>query len=371
MNSNFSALSQVDQRGHLMHFIFILPLNMYKKYQIKWLLILSAVMILCTLFLGQVDLTKAKWWHFLDHCFKIFLPIAGCWLIDGYFMTNNFTRISGFSKHLFSIFLGIIVLFFLGYAVDQVSPKNHFHSTEIGYQTPGDLLIHLAGNTFLSVLCYFVISNRFTSAALKVARVEKGLLEQAHLRAQLISLQQQISPHFLFNSLSTLKTMVSDPAAKNYIVHLAGVYRYVLSFNDQYITKLDDELKFISSYLHILEERFGSMLKVNMDIQQQHRGLYLPSLSLQLLIENAIKHNVCSAERPLYISITTTDSPALMVENNFQPKRSREGRPGMGLRNIIERYKLLVDKSVDVANDNEKFTVTIPLLRHESNYNRR
>lgn len=344
---------------------------MYKKYQIKWLLILSAIMILCTLFLGQVDLTKAKWWHFLDHGFKIFLPVAGCWLIDGYFLTNNFTRLPGFSKHLLSILLGILVLFVLGYIVDQVFPKNYFFKNDIGYQTSREMMIHLGGNTFLSLVCYFIFSNRYSSAALKIARIEKGLLEQAHLRAQLISLQQQISPHFLFNSLSTLKTMVSDPAAKNYIVHLAGVYRYVLSFNDQYMTKLDDELKFIGSYLHILEERFGSMLKVNMDIQQQHRVLYLPSLSLQLLIENAIKHNVCSAERPLYISITTTDSPALMVENNFQPKRSRMGRPGMGLKNIIERYKLLVDKSVDVANDNEKFTVTIPLLKHESNYNRR
>ena len=354
-----------------MHFIFILPLNMYKKYQIKWLLIFSAIMILCTLLLGQVDLSKVKWWHFLDHGLKIFIPIAGCWLIDGYFLTNNFTRLSGYSKDLLSIVIGIFALFILGYAVEQVAPKNHLFANDIGYETSREILIHLGGNTFLSLVCYFIFSNRYSSAALKIARIEKGLLEQAHLRAQLISLQQQISPHFLFNSLSTLKTMVSDPAAKNYIVHLAGVYRYVLSFNDQYMTKLEEELKFISSYLHILEERFGSMLKVNMDIQQQHRDLYLPSLSLQLLIENAIKHNVCSAERPLYISITTTDSPALTVENNFQPKRSRVGRPGMGLKNIIERYKLLVDKSVDVANDNEKFTVTIPLLKHESSYNRR
>ena len=352
-------------------FLFVLSLNMYIKYQIKWLLILSAIMILCTSFLGQVDVTKAKWWHFLVHSFKIFVPIAGCWLIDGYFLTNTFPRLSGFSKHLLSILSGICALFILGYVVDQIAPKNYLYHTEIGYLTPRELLIHLGGNTFLSLVCYFIFSNRYTTAALKITRTEKGLLEQAHLRAQLVSLQQQISPHFLFNSLSTLKTLVSDRPAKNYIVHLAGVYRYVLSFNDQYLTKLDDELKFIDSYLYILNERFGSMLKVNINIQHEHRILYLPSLSLQLLVENAIKHNICSAERPLYISITTTGSPALIVENNFQPKQSRMERPGIGLKNIIERYKLLVDKSVDIANDNEKFTVTIPLLRHESNYNRR
>lgn len=344
---------------------------MYEKYQIKWLLILSAIMIVCTSFLGQVDLTKAKWWHFLDHGFKIFVPITGCWLIDGFFLTNGFSRLSGFSKHLLSILLGILALFVLGYVIDQVVPRNYLYSTEVGYKTSRDFWIHFGGNTFLSLVCYFIFSNRYTNTALKVTRIEKSLLEQAHLRAQLISLQQQISPHFLFNSLSTLKTLVSDPAAKNYIVHLAGVYRYVLSFNDQYLTKLADELKFIDSYLHILNERFGNMLKVDINIQYQHRDLYLPSLSLQLLIENAIKHNVCSAERPLYISITTTDSPALMVENKFQPKKSRIRRPGTGLKNIIERYKLLVNEPVEVANNNEKFTVTIPLLEHESNYNRR
>lgn len=344
---------------------------MYKEYQVKWLLIFSAVMIVSTAFLGQVDLSKAKWWHFLDHSFKIFVPIAGCWMIDGYFLTNNFKTLSSLTKHVLSILLGIVALLIIGYAVDQVIPVNHLINSDIGYQTPQEILVHLGGNTFLSLVCYVIFSNRHTSSVLKTTRIEKGFLEQEHLRAQLISLQQQISPHFLFNSLSTLKTMVSDPSAKDYIVHLAGVYRYVLSFNDQYLTKLDDELKFMNSYLHILNERFGNMLKVDMKIQYHHKILYLPSLSLQLLIENAIKHNICSEERPLYITIITTDAPAVIVENNFQPKQSRMERPGLGLKNIIERYQLLADRFVDVTNDNDKFTVTIPLLAHESSYNRR
>ncbi|CAM4328271.1 Histidine kinase [Pedobacter westerhofensis] len=342
---------------------------MYKKYQIKWLLILSAIMIICTSFLGQADLSRTKWCHFLDHSIKIFVPIAGCWMIDGYFLTNNFRRLSGYPKYLLSILLGIVALLVLSYLIDQINPENYFYANKIGYQTSKDILLHLGGNSFLSLICYFVFSNRYTSATLKKTMIEKGLLERAHLRAQLISLQQQISPHFLFNSLSTLKTMVNDPSAKKYIVHLAGVYRYVLSFNEHYLTRLDDELKFISSYLHILNERFGHMLRVDMDIQQRHTALLLPSLSLQLLIENAIKHNVCSEEHPLYISITTTDLPALKVENNLQPKRSRLERPGTGLKNIIERYKLLVDKPVEVDSNNGKFTVTLPLLTHESNYN--
>ncbi|MBS7234093.1 histidine kinase [Flavobacterium psychroterrae] len=342
---------------------FMLPLRMYKKYQIKWLLILSVIIILCTLLLVQVDMSKAKWWHFLDHSLKVFVSIACCWMVAGYFLTNSFARLPNFSKNMISILASIVILFILGFVIDIIAPKNYLFNSEIGYQTPQEILIHFVANTFLSLLCYFVFSNRYTSTALKIKRMEKDLIEQAHLRAQLISLQQQISPHFLFNSLSTLKTLVSDPLARDYIVHLASVYRYVLSFNDQYLTKLDDELKFISSYIYILNERFGDMLQVNIHIPQQDRFLYLPSLSLQLLIENAIKHNVCSQERPLHISITTTNAQELRVENNFQPKQSRMERPGMGLKNIIERYKLLVDRSVDVTHNAEKFTVTIPLLK--------
>ena len=352
-----------------MKIFFILPLKMYKKYQIKWLMILSVVMIIFTTFVGQGDLSKTEWWYFIDHAFKIFIPIAGCWIVDGFFLTNPSSKLSGFAKECLSILVGICVLLILGFAVDRISPTDHLHNVEIGYSTPKEWMIHLGGNTFLSLVCYFVFSNRHNSAALKIATKEKELFEQAHLRAQLISLQQQISPHFLFNSLSTLKTMVSDPPAKNYIVHLAGVYRYVLSFNDQHLTKLDDELKFIHSYLHILNERFGDMLNVKINIDPQYRLFSLPSLSLQLLIENAIKHNVCSAEHPLCITIATDDTPALMVQNNFQPKTSRMQRPGMGLKNIIERYRLLVDRSVEVTNDNQRFTVTIPLLKYESNYN--
>ncbi|RYE54819.1 MAG: hypothetical protein EOP48_11490 [Sphingobacteriales bacterium] len=97
----------------------MVTLDMYKKYQIKWLIILSAIMIVGTLLLGQVDLSKAKWWHFVDHAFKIFLPIAGCWMIDGYFLTNNFSKLSGFFKHLLSVVIGIVALFIIGYSVDR------------------------------------------------------------------------------------------------------------------------------------------------------------------------------------------------------------------------------------------------------------
>lgn len=344
---------------------------MFKKYQIKWLLILSLSIILCTLFLVPFDLQQAKWWHYLDHSLKIFIPTATCWMIDGYFITNKFPRLSSRLKPFLSIFLGIIVLFLLGIVLYVISPKNHLFQEDIGYGTAREILMHLIGNSLLSILCYFVFSNRYTKAVLRITRMEKDRLEQEHLRAQLLSLQQQISPHFLFNSLSTLKTLVHEPLARDFIGHLASVYRYVLNFNEQYLTKLEDELNFIHSYVYILHERFGDMLKVNIQIPPQDLQLFLPSLSLQLLIENAIKHNICSEEKPLLISISTTQHQELCVENNFQPKSTRTERSGKGLKNIIDRYKILSDKPVEIHHSQDKFSVTIPLLKNESNHYRR
>jgi len=344
---------------------------MYRKYHINWLLIMSAIMIISTSLLGQYDLGRAKWWYFLDHGFKIFVPMAGCWLIQGYFLTTQFKSFSGYPKHLLSILTGTFALLVLGFVLGLMRPENYLYTTEVGYRKASDIYIHLGGNTFLSLICYFVFSNRRTSAALEISRSEISLLEHEHLSAQLISLQQQISPHFLFNSLGTLKTMVSDDIARQYIVELARVYRYVLSVNEQYLSRLEDELKFIGSYLHILQERFQDALQVRIDVWEEHYPLSLPSLTLQLLIENAIKHNVCSPGSPLLITITSNGNDALTVENNFQPKRARAGSGGTGLKNIIARYKLMGNKSVEVANHEKKFTVKIPLLNHEGNYNRR
>lgn len=108
---------------------------MYKKYQTKSLLILSVIMILCNSFVVQVDMSKARWWHLLDLSFKIFILIAGCWIVDGYFLTNSFARLSNFLKNFLSILLGVVVLFILGFVIDIIAPKSYLFNNEVGYQT--------------------------------------------------------------------------------------------------------------------------------------------------------------------------------------------------------------------------------------------
>ncbi|AZA85488.1 sensor histidine kinase [Chryseobacterium shandongense] len=349
----------------------MLFLYMVKKYQIRWLLILTFFISLFTALMGDYSSQDFKWWYSLNHFAKVFLPLSACWLLHGYFLTNNFKKLSGYLKHLLSIVMGFIILLAVSFVSDFILPKNYLFSKEVGYEKMEDINAHLGSSALFSVLCFIIFYNRQASVVLKKTQNEKNLLEKSHLMAQLLSLQQQISPHFLFNSLSTLKTMVKDENAKNYIVKLAGVYRYVLSLNERYLTSLEDELEFITSYIHILHERFQNSLIVEIKIPTKFYKYTIPSLSLQLLIENAIKHNVFSSERPLLITVFITDSGEMVVENNFQPKMVRGGQSGTGLKNIIERYKLLTGRPVDISQKDQKFVVTIPLLEYEDNYHRR
>lgn len=335
---------------------------MFKSYQIKWYFILSGILTVSTLLLRQENTSEAEWWEFFIYAFQIFASLLVCWLIHGYFLVNKFSWFKNYSKYSLSILLSILATFALSYVFFTFLPQNILNAKVVPYNTFSDLKVHFTGAFFLSLICYVVFYSTHANSALQDTKLENEILEQAHLRAQLLSLQQQISPHFLFNSLSTLKTIATDQPTKNYIVQLASVYRYVLNFNEHYLTPLKDEIAFIKSYLYIMNERFEDSLQVKITVQEKHLKLMIPPLSLQLLIENAIKHNMISLEQPLNISITTDDAPALIVENNFQPKKILEEGTGTGLKNIIERYKLLANEQIQILNDAGKFSVTLPLI---------
>jgi len=336
---------------------------MFKVYQIKWFFILAGILTVSSLLLRDESISKAKLWEILDYTFKVYLAFAICWIINGFFIIRSFNLLNYYSKHVLGIAIGVIATFIIGYLTYLLLPDNFLNGKVNGYERMEDVQKHFTGSFFVSIICFVVFYSVHTADALQNTKLENEILEQAHLRAQLISLQQQISPHFLFNSLSTLKTIATDQPTKNYIVQLSSVYRYVLNFNEQYLTPLGDELGFIKSYLYILNERFEDALQVEIDVDEQYLDLYLPSMSLQLLVENAIKHNMILPESPLRISIASSDNLSLTVENNFQPKKILAEGTGTGLKNIVERYKLIAGRTIDILNDGAKFTVNIPLLK--------
>lgn len=332
---------------------------MFKRYQIKWYLILVGIIATSSLLLRREQI-NVFWYHYIYYVLRIASLIAVCWFINGYFMLNDFFWKNRYVKLFLGIFLSIVVTYVLIYIFSRYLPKNPLDG-ESNFHAKGVALASLGASFYISLICYVIFYSGHTNTVLQDTKLKNELLQQAHLRAQLISLQQQLSPHFLFNSLSTLKTIAKDQPTKKYVLQLASVYRYVLSFNENHMAKLSEEIDFINAYLYIMEQRFGNAIKVSFNIDGEKLDWLIPSMSLQLLVENAIKHNKASLDFPLNISILTSGE-ALTVENDFLPKSNPEEGTGMGLRNISERCRLLMDKSIEIDQDKEKFRITVPLL---------
>ena len=187
--------------------------------------------------------------------------------------------------------------------------------------------------------------------------------------ARLDSLRRQVDPHFLFNSLNALTSLVEEndpPRAVRFIRQLSQVYRYVLDNQSQELVPLTDELRFAESYLFLQKTRLGDALSVEMQLPDaaQLASFYLPPLALQLLLENALKHNTAFQADPLRIHVSL-DAPArtLTVRNTRRPRRLAPGESsGLGLKNLSARYAFLTDKPLLIEEERAEFVVTLPLV---------
>ena len=168
-------------------------------------------------------------------------------------------------------------------------------------------------------------------------------MEQEKTDIQLRALQAQVNPHFLFNSLNSLSSLIDDEPqrAGQFVDELSIVYRYLLKANDQALTTLAGELDFIQSYYHLLKTRYGSGLDLTIQVKADHLTRLLPPLTLQLLVENAVKHNVTSPKRPLSLAIFTDEAGYLIVRNNLQRKQVRVLSNGVGLSTIASQLRNL------------------------------
>jgi hypothetical protein len=197
---------------------------------------------------------------------------------------------------------------------------------------------------------------------------EAEKLKKENLQSQLDSLKSQISPHFLFNSLSTLSSLVGeDPRrAEWFIEELASVYRYLLQNNEQPLTTLENELKFIQAYFHLLQTRFGKGIALEIQIDEAYYSYLLPPLTLQLLVENAVKHNAITAQKPLIIRIYSDEVNNLYVLNTLRKKNLVVPSDGTGLHNIREKFRLLRQPEVVIKQTEECFQVMLPLIKSAS-----
>ncbi len=195
----------------------------------------------------------------------------------------------------------------------------------------------------------------------KISAIEKERLIRANIQSELLALNNQINPHFLFNSLNTLKYIIQENISDsiNFVDELASLYRYILQSSDKGLVTLQEELEFLNTYVYLIKARFENNFSINIDLKCATETTMIPILSLQLLIENAIKHNEISEENPLIVSIYDTKD-AIIVENKIQLKVGFTQSTNKGLNNLSRRYQLLKKKDIMIEK-NTNFKVSLPL----------
>ena len=196
-------------------------------------------------------------------------------------------------------------------------------------------------------------------------RLENERLISENIRNRHEALKNQLNPHFLFNSLNTLDGLIGfdDEKARSYLHNLSAIFRYTIQNKE--ITSLREELNFVESYACLMKIRYGNSLQIQYTVDEKYNDFNIMPLSLQLLIENAIKHNVVNDRHPLIIKIITTQNDSIMVSNAIQPKLNACEGEGIGLANLVERYRLLFDLEV-MINKTDVFAVEIPLVKKYS-----
>ncbi|MBU7577733.1 MAG: histidine kinase, partial [Flavihumibacter sp.] len=193
--------------------------------------------------------------------------------------------------------------------------------------------------------------------------LRNATLERARSEAELQALKNQIDPHFMFNSLNTLSHLISSDPRKAQVFNdtLADVYRYILQNKSRDLVLLQEELDFMDNYIALLKIRFGDCILVNINIPASSIDQFvLPPISLQILIENAIKHNEFSKSQPLLIEIQESGGE-LHITNEVREKKVRQSN-GIGLNNLLERFRLITSRPVSIEKNNTHFSVRLPLL---------
>lgn len=239
-----------------------------------------------------------------------------------------------------------------------------------GFPRPIIFLMPMIQMISINLVIIFLLEILVLKDKKRIIEEENSTLRMFNLEAKHSQLKQQLHPHFLFNSLSTLRSLIkrSPQQAEEYLEKLAELLRFSINSDSQTVVGLDEELKRTEIYLTMQQVRFGNALNFTIDIPSEMEiSGKVPVYSIQLLVENAIKHNVLTASQPLQILIRPgKEKDTISIENDIQPKLHIEDGRGVGLSNLAERYRLLNNGEITIDRTDEKFIVTIKVINNES-----
>lgn len=193
---------------------------------------------------------------------------------------------------------------------------------------------------------------------------EKAEVEKEWAALQYANLVNQLNPHFFFNSIASLQSLIQEDQqlASEFLSQLSKVYRYILNNRNKQLVTLDTEIHFVENYLSLLKTRFGNTLHFNFSIASEQRQAHIVPVTLQVLVENAIKHNIMTDNQPLHICFET-NGKYLAVSNSHQPKKIIENSNGIGLNNMKSMYAYLSKEPLQITKDDRNFSVKVPLIQ--------
>jgi hypothetical protein len=259
---------------------------------------------------------------------------------------------------LSSFVLSLFVIFLLRVFEDVIIEENTL-SAFLKEEQPSNYIVA----SIVSFVVLLGIHALYFYKAYNENKVKEQKIIAGTASAKFESLKNQIDPHFLFNSLNVLSSLIEENPenAQRFTTSLSKIYRYVLEQKDKDLVSVDEELAFAKTYMNLLKMRFENSLFYELPTSIINPEAKVVPLSLQLLLENTVKHNVVSEKRPLHIRIFV-ENGYLVVENDYQKKEVLQDRKGVGLQNIINRYGIITERKVLIGQNEKVFTVKIPIL---------
>ena len=278
--------------------------------------------------------------------------------LDSIFEVERFTRRRIIIGFLGSFLISVVVIFLLRIIEDVIIEGESFDAF---------LQNETLANYLVTIIITFFVTLAFHAFYFYKAYQENKVKEQKIIAgtasAQFESLKNQIDPHFLFNSLNVLSSLIEEnpESAQKFSTSLSKVYRYVLEQKDKELVSVAEELKFAKTYMNLLKMRFENSITFEIPEGFDNEEAKVVPLSLQLLLENCIKHNIVSEAKPLHVKITIENNQ-LVVTNNLQKKEVLSDRKGVGLQNIVNRYAILTKRTVLVEENEKEFKIFLPIL---------
>jgi sensor histidine kinase YesM len=283
--------------------------------------------------------------------------------LDKYFEKNRFHLKRLVIGFLASFLISGLAIFFLRIVEDVIIEKRTF-SVFFKNETASNYLVAMVITVIVSLLIHLV----YFYKAYQENRVKQEKIIAGNASAQFESLKNQLDPHFLFNSLNVLSSLIEENPvnAQKFTTSLSKIYRYVLEQRDKELVSVAEELQFAKTYMNLLKMRFENSITFELPEDFENEEAKVVPLALQLLLENAIKHNVVSEQKPLHVKIYIQDNQ-LIVENNLQKRETLQTRKGVGLQNIVDRYAILTTRNVAILENENIFKIKLPILTKQLN----